>query len=60
MLKHRTEKEGGSMDRVLYYVADPMCSWCWGFHPVLEKVKEVLPDGISPVYVMGGLARDSG
>ena len=59
MLKHRTEKEGGSMDRVLYYVADPMCSWCWGFHPVLEKVKEVLPDGISPVYVMGGLARDS-
>lgn len=47
------------MGQTLYYVADPMCSWCWGFHPVLEKVKEVLPEGISPVYVMGGLARDS-
>ena len=47
------------MDSVLYYIADPMCSWCWGFQPVLEKVKEALPEGVSPVYVMGGLARDS-
>lgn len=43
----------------LYYVADPMCSWCWGFHPVLRQVKEVLPDDVPLVYVMGGLARDS-
>ena len=45
--------------KTLYYVADPMCSWCWGFQPVLEKVKEALPEELSPVYIMGGLARDT-
>ena len=20
------------------YFADPMCSWCWGFAPVIEKI----------------------
>ena len=44
---------------VLYYIADPMCSWCWGFSPVLEAVSGVLPDEIPIRYVMGGLARDS-
>ncbi len=43
----------------LYYIADPMCSWCWGFSPVLEAVSKVLPDEIPIRYVMGGLARDS-
>ena len=47
------------MSKTLYYVADPMCSWCWGFQPVLDKIKEVLPKDVSLVYVMGGLARDS-
>ena len=44
---------------VLYYIADPMCSWCWGFSPVLESVSGVLPVEIPIRYVMGGLARDS-
>lgn len=44
---------------VLYYIADPMCSWCWGFSPVLEAVSGVLPTEIPIRYVMGGLARDS-
>ena len=44
---------------VLYYIADPMCSWCWGFSLVLEAVSGVLPDDIPIRYVMGGLARDS-
>ena len=22
----------------IIYVGDPMCSWCWGFHPVLMAV----------------------
>ena len=43
----------------IYYVADPMCSWCWGFSPVLEQVVGELPSGASVQYVMGGLARDS-
>lgn len=47
------------MRGVLYYVADPMCSWCWGFHSVLTQVKAALPSDVPLVYVMGGLARDS-
>lgn len=43
----------------VYYVGDPMCSWCWGFHPVLMAVKDALPADVPLVYVMGGLARDS-
>ena len=43
----------------LYYVADPMCSWCWGFAPVLEEVAEEFPRSVNLRYVMGGLARDS-
>ncbi len=47
------------MSSVLYYVADPMCSWCWGFHPGLLVMAEALPDEAPLVYVMGGLAKDS-
>ena len=43
----------------LYYVADPMCSWCWGFTPTLRAVEENLPDGVHLHLVMGGLAPDS-
>lgn len=27
-----------SLDLELIYVGDPMCSWCWGFAPVLEQL----------------------
>lgn len=43
----------------LYYVADPMCSWCWGFAPVLARVVRDLPPDLPLQYVMGGLAPDS-
>ena len=46
-------------DDTIFYVGDPMCSWCWGFAPVLQAVKDVLPAEIPLVYVMGGLAKDS-
>ena len=36
-----------------------MCSWYWGFSPVLAAVRENLPQNIALQYVMGGLARDS-
>lgn len=47
------------MSSVLYYVADPMCSWCWGFRTGLLAVEEALPRQVPLVYVMGGLAKDS-
>ncbi|MCG6291303.1 MULTISPECIES: DsbA family protein [Vibrio] len=43
----------------LYYVHDPMCSWCWGYKPTLEKLKQQLPGVIQFEYVVGGLAPDS-
>ena len=44
---------------VLYYVHDPMCSWCWGFIPVLKDFLEKLPDGIRVKRLLGGLATDT-
>lgn len=43
----------------LYYVHDPMCSWCWGYKPTLDKLKQQLPGVIQFEYVVGGLAPDS-
>lgn len=43
----------------LYYIHDPMCSWCWGFKPVLDKIHQQLPQHIKIQYVLGGLAPDS-
>ena len=44
---------------VLYYVHDPMCSWCWGFRNTWLKVIEQLSDDIQIRYVLGGLAPDT-
>ena len=43
----------------LYYVHDPMCSWCWAFKPTLSKLLTNLPDSITYSYLLGGLAADS-
>jgi len=44
---------------VLYYVHDPMCSWCWAFVPTWTKIKQALGDRIEIRYILGGLAPDS-
>ena len=36
-------------------VLDPMCSWCWGFEPVLEKLQEGLAQDTKLSLVLGGL-----
>lgn len=43
----------------LYYVHDPMCSWCWGFRPALEALIAGLPQEIEVERLLGGLAPDS-
>lgn len=43
----------------LYYVHDPMCSWCWAFRPVLLELKHKLPSNIEFIRLLGGLAADS-
>jgi len=48
-----------SQNFTIYYIHDPMCSWCWGFRPTWNKVLEKLPDSINIEYVLGGLAPDT-
>ena len=47
------------MTDTLFYVHDPMCSWCWGFAATLDSVLEALPDDVNVVHLLGGLAPDS-
>ena len=47
------------VNNTLYYVHDPMCSWCWAFKPTWDKVKEVLLGQVEVDYLLGGLASDS-
>jgi len=44
---------------ILYYVIDPMCSWCYGLSPVWQKLLKNLPEDLNVVYVQGGLASHS-
>ena len=48
-----------SVKATLYYLYDPMCSWCWGFKPVWEEVKGRLKNEVNIVYVVGGLAPET-
>lgn len=43
----------------LFYIHDPMCSWCYGFKPVLKQLLAGLPENIKVKRVLGGLAADS-
>jgi len=36
-----------------------MCSWCWAFKPIWDRVKEVLLGKVEVDYLLGGLAPDS-
>ncbi len=47
------------MKPILYYVHDPMCSWCWGYRPTWDALQQALPEDIQQVNVVGGLAPDS-
>jgi len=39
----------------LIFVIDPMCSWCWGFHPVITELRENYSKSYSFSLVVGGL-----
>ena len=47
------------VNNTLYYVHDPMCSWCWALRPTWRKVLSELPCHINVSYLLGGLAPDS-
>jgi putative protein-disulfide isomerase len=39
----------------LVYFADPMCSWCWGFSPVISAIGERFGAALPIRLVLGGL-----
>ena len=43
----------------LYYIHDPMCSWCWAFKPTWQKILTSLPQNLTIEYLLGGLAPDN-
>jgi putative protein-disulfide isomerase len=44
---------------LLWYFADPMCSWCWGFSPVIERVRDDTRDRLKIALVLGGLRHET-
>lgn len=39
----------------LIYFADPMCSWCYGFSPVIDEIRRNFGRALPVKVVMGGL-----
>lgn len=39
----------------IIYVGDPMCSWCWGFSPVIKKIKSDYRNWVTISLIVGGL-----
>lgn len=50
---------GFYMKAKLYYVYDPMCSWCWGYAPIWKRLAEKLSNLVDIQYCLGGLAEDT-
>ena len=44
---------------ILWYFADPMCSWCWGFSPVIEHVRDEYRERLKIALVLGGLRHET-
>ncbi len=51
----KTESEKAD-DREIICVVDPMCSWCWGFSPVVAAM-QVAYGGRAPVWPLAGGLR---
>lgn len=43
----------------LFYIYDPMCSWCYAFEAGWRRLQNRLPERIQVTYVLGGLAPDT-
>lgn len=42
-------------EKILWYIADPMCSWCWGFAPVIEAIRHEYGGRLKAELLLGGL-----
>jgi len=44
-----------TLSKELIFVADPMCSWCWGFAPAISAIRNKYADRLTIQLVVGGL-----
>lgn len=44
------------MKPTLIYVYDPLCGWCYGFHPIMERIHKRFTDRLTIEVLPGGLA----
>ena len=44
-----------TIEREIIYVGDPMCSWCWGFSPVLQQIVRDYGKEAPLRLIVGGL-----
>lgn len=49
------ERDAGTPERRILYFADPMCSWCWGFAPVIAAIAGVCTPRVAIRLCVGGL-----
>lgn len=49
-----------SMFKRLIYIADPMCSWCYGFSPIIQKIREEYKERLDFELILGGLRPGGG
>lgn len=50
---------GSEEKPMLYYVYDPLCGWCYGFSPVIQKVQKEYQTQLSIRVISGGMVRES-
>jgi putative protein-disulfide isomerase len=55
MTQHPEETSSNMSTAILWYFADPMCSWCWGFSPAIETLREEFHERTKIALVLGGL-----
>lgn len=44
----------------ILYFANPMCSWCWGFAPVIRHVRDAHGDAVRVTVALGSLGHGKG
>ena len=44
------------MKPTLIYAFDPLCGWCFGFHPIIKRLKIRFENDLNIKVVPGGLA----
>jgi putative protein-disulfide isomerase len=47
------------MSDILFYIHDPMCSWCYAFQTALSGLEKNLPSSVRLKKLVGGLAPDT-